>query len=65
MKLFPKKKIRYLVASPPTLAGTNNAGTGYQNPVPALLIVIFFYSSKQLIGPTNVKLSISKIQQLD
>lgn len=35
-----------------SLYGIGNAGTGYQNPAPVLLIVIFFYSNKQLISPT-------------
>ena len=35
-------KHEYLVATPPSPCGINNAGTGYQNPAPALLIVILF-----------------------
>ena len=30
------------MATPPSPCETNNAGTGYQNPAPALLIVILF-----------------------
>ena len=35
-----ENEIVYLVATPPSPCGINNAGTGYQNPAPALLIVI-------------------------
>ena len=33
-------KHEYLVATPPSPCEINNAGTGYQNPAPVLLIVI-------------------------
>jgi len=43
---FPKeRKITYLVATPPSPCGINKAGTGYQNPAPALAIVIIYFSN--------------------
>jgi len=36
------------VATPPSPCEINNAGTGYQNPAPALLIVIFFTQMNSL-----------------
>lgn len=39
------RKITYLVATPPSPCGINKAGTGYQNPAPALAIVIIYFSN--------------------
>jgi len=36
------------VATSPSPCGINNAGTGYQNPAPALLIVLAYFSNDRM-----------------
>ena len=51
----------YLVATPPSPCGINNAGTGYQNPAPALFIVIILHWQNDRLSALQTGIEISYI----